>query len=275
MREGMFVLDSHVHVHKPFQSIWGVLSQTHEELIARMDRNGIDFSVIQGLHALLPEVQREQTEYIVEGVSKYPGRFIAVAHCTPIWGRRALEEMRWAHGLGVRGVKLYAHGQGFFPIDSPLLNPMIELAIELDFVVMIHTDIDSKVCTPFQGLILADRYPEAKIQFSHFGMNSDVSPFMADWCHGHRNVWLDTAASPGNLQFVYKVPMATMPDRLIFGSDGPTLYEEIELHKIDIAERDFGLTKDEKRKILGENAAGLYGIDLAAWYRKHGAAAPA
>ena len=269
MRQGMFVIDAHTHCHRPWQFNRFMVGQTPDQLIARMDRNGIDVSVVMSANALSPEMQREQTEYLVDAVRKYPCRLIPVALCTPMWGRQALEEMRWAHGLGVKGIKLFANGQGGFSIDSPTLDPMMDLAVQLGMRVVIHTDIDSKICSPFLGLRLAARHPAVKFQLAHFGQNSDVAQYVADWCKDTPNVYLDTSNSPGNIQFVYKAPMEVMPDRLVFGSDGPTLYEEIELHKIDIAQRDFGLTDDEKRKILGVNGARLWGVDLDAWYLEH------
>ena len=57
MIDGMFVMDCHTHCYKPVQSIWGVLSQTHEQLIVRQDRNGIDLSVIMGQHRGHPDEQ--------------------------------------------------------------------------------------------------------------------------------------------------------------------------------------------------------------------------
>jgi uncharacterized protein len=265
VRRGIFVLDAHTHCHPPWQFNRFLVGQTPDQLIARMDRTGIDVSVVMSANAMTPDGQREQTMFLVDGYRKYPDRLIPVAFCTPMWGAQALEEMRWAHSLGVRGIKLFPHGQGGFAIDSPTLDPMMELALELGMNVVIHTDIDSKVCNPFLGLRLAARHPNLNFQLAHFGLNSDVAQYMGDWCKDSPNVYLDTANSPGNFQFVYKAPMETMPDRLLFGSDGPTLYEEVEFLKIDIAQRDFGLTDDEAHKILGANAARLWGVDLGAW----------
>jgi predicted TIM-barrel fold metal-dependent hydrolase len=50
---------------------------------------------------------------------------------------------------------------------------------------------------------------------------------------------------------------------MLFGSDAPTLSPEVELKKVEVAEELYGLTKDEKRKILGGNAARLFHIDLS------------
>jgi predicted TIM-barrel fold metal-dependent hydrolase len=54
-----------------------------------------------------------------------------------------------------------------------------------------------------------------------------------------------------------------MPDRMLFGSDAPTLSPEVEIKKLEVAEELYGLTKEEKRKILGENAARLFQINTA------------
>jgi uncharacterized protein len=265
MIDGMFVIDCHTHCFGPVQTIWGVLSNTQDQVISRMDRNGIDVSVIMGQHRLEPDEQWKQTEYLLAANEKYPGRFLPVMTYTPLWGKRTLDDMRRARDLGVKGVKLYTHGQGFYPIDSPLVDPMVELTIEFGWVVLIHTDIDSKVCSPFLGLRLAKRHPDAKIQFSHMGMNSDITSFIAEWCHEVENVYLDTSDTPNLPNFVFKTPMSLMPDRIVFGTDGPALHEEVELQKLAIAERYYGLTKDEKQKILGENAAHLWGVDIDNW----------
>lgn len=270
MRDGHFVFDTHVHAHPPVQTIWGVIGQTCDQLIERMDRTGIDMAAAMGMDCLSPDDQRAMTKHTADGVRRYPDRIVGVMYATPAWGSRSLEEMRRGHDLGIRGLKLYAPGQGNFPIDSPMVDPLIELARDLGWVVIIHTDIASKVCSPHLGVRLAKRHPDFGIQLSHMGMNGDVTPFIADYVKDTPNVYLDTSASPNNVQFIYKAPMDVIPNRLMFGSDGPTLYEEVEFLKIDIAVRDHGLTQDEKRRILGENAARLYGIDLEAWYATHG-----
>jgi predicted TIM-barrel fold metal-dependent hydrolase len=263
MIEGMFVFDAHAHTYPPRQTIWGVIGQTYEDWIERMDRNGIDMSLIMGTYDLTPETQRAANDYVAEAVSRHPDRFLGLMWVSPLWGDRALEEMEHGAETGLIGIKLYPHGHGNFPLDSPLVDPLMELAEELGWVVMAHTDIDSKVCSPHLGIRLAQRHPNVPVIFAHMGMNSDVTHFIPGYVKDQPNIYLDTSDTPNLPQFVYKTPMDVIPDRMLFGSDAPTLSPEVELKKLEVAEELYGLTKAEKRKLLGENAARLFSIDTS------------
>jgi predicted TIM-barrel fold metal-dependent hydrolase len=263
MRDGMFVFDAHSHVYGPMRTIWGVIGQTADDWIRRMDSNGIDMAMIMGTYQLAVQDQRLVTDTTIAAVEKYPDRFIGFVWASPMWEEAALDEMRRAADGGLRGLKLYPHGQGGYPIDSPLVDPLVDLAEELDWVTMVHTDIDSKVCSPHLAIRLAKRHPNVPVIFAHMGLNPDVTHFIPDYVKDTPNIYLDTSASPNLPQFVYKTPMAVIPDRMLFGSDAPTLSPEVELKKVEVAEDLFGLTKEEKRKVLGGNAVRLFKIDLS------------
>ena len=162
MIDGMFVFDAHAHTYPPQQTIWGVIGQTYEDWIERMDRNGIDMSLIMGLYDVTLDGQRAANDYVAEAVRLHPDRFIGLMWVSPMWGERALTEMEHGAETGLTGIKLYPHGHGNFPLDSPLVDPLVELAGELDWVVMAHTDIDSKVCSPHLGVRLAMRHPKTQ-----------------------------------------------------------------------------------------------------------------
>ena len=146
-----------------------------------------------------------------------------------------------------------------------MLDDIMALAKELGFVVMCHTDVDSKVCSPLLGARLAARNPAVQVVLSHMGMNSDVTHFVPEWVKDQPNCYLDTSASPNLPQFVFKTPMQVIPDRMMFGSDAPTLSPEVELKKLEVAEELYGVTKEEKAKVLGVNASRLYGIDISSY----------
>lgn len=263
MLDGFFVVDTHSHTFRPVQTVWGPLGQSYEVHIARMDRNGIDVSVTMGQYKVTPDEQWEQTLYTVEAIHKFPDRFIGFMFNTPLWGQRGLDDMKRAADLGIRGLKLYSHGHGNYTIDSELVDPLVRLANELGWIVMIHTDIDSKSCSPHLVVRLAKRHPDVKFQMAHMGLNPDTVHWMSDYICDQPNIYMDTSASPNIPESVFKKPMTMIPDRLLFGSDSPTLHEEVEFKKLEVAEEYYGLTKEEKRKILGENAAQLYHIDMS------------
>ena len=242
------------------QTIWGVVGQTTENWIERMDNNNVDMSQIMGIYSLIPEVQKEHNDVIIKAIKNYPNKFIGFMWASPLWGEKALEEMKRCADNGIRGLKLYPHGHGNYFLDGSIVDPLIELAKTFNWVVMIHTDIDSKVCNPHLGVRLAKRHPDVNFIFAHMGMNSDVTQFIPDYVKDTDNVYLDTSDTPGLPEYVFKKPMSIMPDRILFGSDAPTLSPEVEFTKLEVAELYYGLTKGEKKKILGENAAKLFNI---------------
>jgi predicted TIM-barrel fold metal-dependent hydrolase len=263
MYDSMFLMDVHFHVFPPQNTVWGVFGQTHEDAIERMDRNGIDMGVIEGISQVTPDQQRVFTDYTIEAIKRFPERFLGQMFVSPMWGKRGLDEMKRGADLGIRGLKLYPPGQGNYPLDSEMVDPLMELAAELGWWAMTSADIDSKVVSPHLAVRLAKRHPEVPLILSCMGMNPDVTHFVPDYVKDVPNLYLNTAGSPNLPQFVYKNPMAIIPDRMLFASGMPTLSPEVELKKVEVAEELYGLTKDEKRKILGENAARLFHIDIS------------
>ena len=263
MIDGMFVFDAHSHAYVPQHTVWGYIGQTYDQQVARMDRNGIDLSVSMSSYRLTPDDQRIETDYTAAGIRKYPDRLWGVVWSTPLWGDRAIEEMKYAEGHGFRGLKLYAHGQGGFFIDSPQVDPLVELAGEFGWFVIIHTDVDQKVNHPLLAVRLAQRHPDVTFIVAHMGMNSDVTHFVPTCVKDTPNIYLDTSDTPNLPEFVFKTPMSVIPDRMLFGTDAPTLSPEVEIKKLEVAEELYGLTKEEKRKILGGNAARAFGIDTS------------
>jgi len=260
MIEGMLVIDMHNHVFKPQKTIYGVYGQTPENLIERMDKNGIDKALIYPGVGITPEEFKEADNYIIEAVKKYSDRLIGGCCVTPLHGQFSLEELERCANAGLRGVKFLPHMHGYYPIDTEIMNPLMKLIDELKMIVTIHSDFDHKRCTPYQIVRLAQRFPQVNIVMAHMGMNSDCTHFVPDLVKDVKNVILDTADTPNLPEYVYARPVRTLPDRIVFGSDSPTLSPEVELKKIEVAEELYGLTKEQKKKILGENAARVLGL---------------
>jgi uncharacterized protein len=263
--EGMFVFDAHVHIYGPMQTIWGYIGQTIETWVERMDENGIDMSQIMGDIAITPEEQKDFNDVIIRALRKYPDRFIGFSWVSPMLGEKALDEMKRGADLGLRGVKLYPNGHGF-AYDSEIVDPVISLAHDLKWVVMAHTDIDSKQSSPHLAIRLAKRFPETNFIFSHMGMSPEVTKFIPEYVKDTPNIYLDTSDTPNLPGYVYTNAVQIIPNRILFGSDAPTLSPEVELKKIEISQQYYGLKEDQKRKILGENAATLFGIDTSRFY---------
>ncbi len=258
MIDDLFVIDAHSHIYPPQKQSWGIDGQTPEMWLERMEKNGIDMAVIMSQCSVLPEVQRERNHYTAEAAKRYPDKFIALAPVSPRWGQIALDEMQTCFDEGMKGLKLVAQSHGYYSVDSAETYKLVEKAAELGWPVMIHTDINSIVCSPFVCLRLARRYPEVRFIFSHFGIDPDVTSQIAVYVKELDNVWLDSSASPNEPQFVYKTTADLLPGRLMFGTDAPGLSPEVELYKVKIAEELFGLTTEQKAEILGKTASRLF-----------------
>jgi uncharacterized protein len=259
MIDDMFVFDSQVNLG--FNNILPLQPEEFiDQWVNRMDIAKIDMALVIGPWTLTPEEQKKINILVSNQIRRYPQKFIGLSRVSPFWGEKALDEIKLGVDLGLRGVKLYSPGHGHFPIDSKLLDPIMGIISKNNLVLMIHTDVDSKVSHPLLGVRLAERFPEIPIILTHMGMNSDSTHFIPDYVKNSKNVYLNTANTPNLPQFVYKTPMDIIPDRMLFGSDGPDSSPEVELKKVEVAEEKYGLTKIEKRKVLGQNAMRLFNL---------------
>jgi uncharacterized protein len=99
--------------------------------------------------------------------------------------------------------------------------------------------------------MLASRYPNVDFIIPHLGSFSDdwkAQQTVCDQLVRYPNVYADTS---GVRRFDYIVQAVERAGahKLLFGSDGPWLHPEVELHKI----RVLGLPPQEEKQILGGN----------------------
>ena len=196
--------------------------------------------------------------------------------------RRAVEE------LGMRGIILFSHVSGK-PVDSPEFEPLYEAAERDRIPMVIHPTVPMWAdavrdysMVPMLGLMVdhsiamlrlilggvLERYPGLLVVHPHCG---GVLPYLmprieeqtevkgrgrerisAPPGNYYRNVYLDVV-SPSSLviEFVYRT---SRPDRLLFGSDHPWL----SIAQIKDCVLALQIPEEDKAKILGENARGLF-----------------
>ena len=61
-----------------------------EDLIAAMDSDGIDSSVILGLGWTNLEIAKQVNDYLLESAQRYPGRLLPFCSVNPMWGDQGL-----------------------------------------------------------------------------------------------------------------------------------------------------------------------------------------
>ena len=281
-------------LYRPWKYVYGAdgewipkptdLTPTARDLIEVMDRGGIDVAVVMPSdHARVAKIEGHwipptSNDYIAEQVRQFPERLIGICGHDPLrehWkAPRELERMVKEHGF--RGMKLYPPYDHFDPGDERLF-PLYEKAIELDVVLTFHTGWTPWVNAPikFGKPELVDpvgaRYPELKVNLAHIGGVSWWREAVLVTAR-HKNFTMDVSSwctyPPSDLVAMLNLARDLVGlDRVLFGSEhtlcDPGIFVA-EIQNINLfAERYHFLPFEDRdiRKILGENAARVYGIE--------------
>ncbi len=141
----------------------------------------------------------------------------------------------------MRGLKIYSTPEA--TIAEPAMIPILEKCVELNFVVLAHT-------TPAECEYLMTAVPECRFMMAHAG----GQPFAkGDWnraimaAQRFPNLYLETASSTIDTNFVETAVATLGPEKIIFGTDTPLLDPWTQLAKI----RETRLTPDRPRSDLG------------------------
>ncbi len=163
--------------------------------------------------------------------------------------------------LGLRGAKLHPM-VGKFGVDDPRLDPVYELAIEHDAVLLIHAGRQPDP-GPNLGVRVFERlmrsFPRLKVIVAHAG--ADEFDAFFELCGTYEGVYLDTAMVFNN--YLGGPPpigrVLEFQDRVVYGSDFPNIPYSLERAVAAILELRLGRAMEEK--LLCTNAARLLRID--------------
>ncbi len=277
------IIDAHTHIFPSFirnkresffsgepgfELLYGPESSKMEgagELIASMDNEGVDVSVVFGFPWKKADYYRRHNDYIIEAVLSNPERLIGLSCFDPLSPDAAKEAERClASGLkGVGELAVY---------DSPLTDDIIlrmadvmAVCLEHDGPLLIHTNEPVGHRYPGkQPLTLKQienfikAYPDNKIILAHWGggiffyglLKKEVKAAI-------KNVWFDTAASPYLYSSaIYKTAVSIIGDnKILFGTDYPLLRPNRYYREIESA----GIAPEAVEKIMGKNALTLFG----------------
>lgn len=227
---------------------------TIEGLVREMDRTGIDVSVIQPVATKAAQVAAINDW----AAAQASDRIIPFGAMHPELDDPASEVARMRR-LGLRGFKMHPEHQSFSP-DEPRLDAVYAAAIEHGMIVLFHAGADvihpTVHGTPESFAAVIDRHPGLTAILAHLGGFREWRG-VAEHLAG-RDVWLDTAYTPGHLpdeEFVALV-RAHGADRILFGSDGPWTDAAAEMEHL----RSLALSSHELEGILGGNAQRLLGL---------------
>ena len=182
--------------------------------------------------------------------------FGSVHHDSP----DALSELERLKENGIKGVKLHPDYQGFFADDDKML-PIYEKIGELGMITVFHCGFDIGYpepvhCTPERLARIMPSFNGSPVVAAHFGGLCARPETLEHLCG--KEVYLDTAYCYGMLTPRMAKELIDLhgADKILMGSDAPwnAPWQDIELVKC------FGLSPEDEKAVLGENARKLLGI---------------
>ena len=237
-----------------------------DETVAAMEEEGVDRSVVFGFPWRNMQVTRETNDYVLESVQRFPEKLIGFCCLDPTATDAAQEAERCLDGglSGVGELAFYESGIDTHALDR--LTPIMELCQDRNVPVMMHTN--EPVGHQYPGKTpntlaqiyrMVTRFPDNTIILAHWGggvffyhlLRKEVNEVLG-------NAYFDTAASP----FLYNPAIYNMAiqimgaEKILFGTDFPLLRPSRYFKEFKTA----GLSESDKKKICGENAKRLLGI---------------
>jgi len=233
------------------------------DIIAAMDEDGVERSVVFGFPWKSLETARMNNDYILEAVARHPTRLVGLCCLDPA-AEGAAAEVERCLDAGLAGIgELAFYTGGIETVDLDHLAEPMALCRERGRLALIHTNepvghvYPGKTPNTLRQIYdLVSRFPENRIVLAHWGggiffyslLKKEVGQRLA-------NVWFDTAASP----YLYDRRIWTAArdtigvDKILFGTDFPLLRAPRYLKEIEAS----GLSADQRARVLGGNAAEL------------------
>ncbi len=239
---------------------------TADELIASMDRDGVDISVVVNIGWTTHELCVETNDYILESIARYPQRLVGFCSVQPNSCEAAVAEIERCAEGGMKGVgEIRPDIQLVDLRNEEIMVPFIKVITKHKLILLTHTSEPVGHEYPGKGVITPDMlypfitsFPNLTIVCAHWGGGLPFYALMPEVKWAMRNVFFDTAASP----FLYSPQVYTQvvqlvgADKILFGSDFPLLAQSRLLNEI----RSLDLPEETKNLMLSGNAQRLLGI---------------
>jgi predicted TIM-barrel fold metal-dependent hydrolase len=230
-----------------------------EDLIAAMDRASVDRAVVFGFGWHDMDLCRQDNDYVMEAVARYPDRLVGFGVVNPAMGAEAVREIDRCAAGGLRGVgELMPDGQGYRLDDEKVISPIVEALMAHDMVLLTHCSEPVGHLYPGKGTVTPDEvirfarlFPEATLICAHWGGGAIFYELMPEISQLMRNVYYDTAAS----LFLYKDDIFSLaarwaPGKVLFATDYPLITPQRFIQRMGSAR----MPTATRRRMLGGNA---------------------
>ena len=237
-----------------------------QDLLAAMDRDGIERAVVMGIGWTDQKIAAEANDYIIQAVRDYPSRLTGFCSVNPVWGEPAVAEAKRCAAAGLVGIgELHADTQGVDITDAAAMAPVMDLARSNAMPVLVHASEPAGHQYPGKGSTTPDKlyrfiqdFPNNVIICAHWGGGLPFYTLMPEVPEVLKNVYFDSAASP----FLYRPEVfSTVAElagagKVLFASDYPLMDASRPLEQA----RSAGLSPEREAALLAGNAAKLLGL---------------
>lgn len=232
---GMRFADCHGHLGGRF-SHYHIPDGDIDSAVREMDRLGVETCCVFAFSGVVSD-ERPGNDLVAEAQRRYPERFVGFTMLNPHRGEaEMLRELERGAAMGLRGVKLIPHYQGY-PEEGPLIDVACRWAHERKQFILNH-----HWGSPQQVERLVSTYPDACFITGH------TTTAYADVMRRYPNLYVCSCPLLGP-RACEEVVAAIGSDRLMFGSDLLDLPIAWGLGPILFAR----LGAEEKQQILGGN----------------------
>ncbi len=244
-----------VHSHLGPTGGFPVPAHRAEEMIAAMDRIGIDVTICSHMGAVTAAGIDGGHRKLRRAAKAFPGRILGYVVGDPWEGAQGLRRLeRQARESWVMGVKVHPSTYAC-SLDDPRYDSILRWAAERGLPVLTHSWADDGRCGPAVCARVAERIPDLLLILAH-GLSGPAAAY--EPVAGLPNVYLDTASSIPWRDAIEALVDLVGPDRVLFGTDMMFLDPGHQVGKVASAE----LSSDIRRRILGGNAARLFRLSL-------------
>lgn len=267
MVHGYRVIDAHCHIYPPriaaaavrgtdtFYDLHSVYDGTTADLLTRGAAAGVDRFIVQSV-ATTPHQVKSINEFIAAEVATSDGRMTGLGTLHPD-SRDIAGDIAHLRELGLRGVKLHPDIQQF-KIDDYRCLRIYELCEREGLPILLHTgDSRYDYSNPNRVLPVMTIYSGLTVVGAHLGGWS-VWDEAVETLVDLPNLYVDTCSCSAFMdrQKVKDIILAYGTDRVLFGTDYPMWPMEDEINAL----LGLGLSEEDNRKILAENAEKVFGI---------------
>ena len=254
------IIDADTHISPTLE--WGT-SITAEELIARMDKNGVDKCLTWVHNPYIRSKLDASVAYIYESVKKYSDRILGFGWVDPRLGMdHALAITDKCLGeYNFHGIKLNGAVHKFMVDSKEISYPILEKIAKAGKIAAFHSGCDDLANThPYKVGNVARDFPEMRVLMIHMGGEAfaDVSAAAIEMAEKYKNITLIGSQVPK--MSVLKAIRTLGAHRVAFGSDAPFALMGAELGAYKAMMEEDGMSQKDQDLVLGGTIGAVLGV---------------